>query len=199
MTALSTSNLHLMENDQGFESFIKEEVTLISSLNEARIQQMMAYSKQFLDKVFPLSKGSHKDVRSYVVYYQHLLAFFEDGSQAGLKNPQQFVALSGHKEDPSSVVLKNDQGFHVEVIFNPNGKRGAKDKASIDDIQVEARSTNQDDFSLATNNDQKESFWFSMVRGDSEITTTKAGKRVCRLVDQRKHFTGKDGAEYRIG
>ncbi len=199
MTALSTSNLQMLDNDHGFESFIKEEVTLISSLNEARIQQMMDYSKQFLDKVFPLSKGSHKDVRSYVVYYQHLLAFFEDGSQAGLKNPKQFVALSGHKEDPTSVVLKNDQGFHVEVIFNPNGKRGAKDKASIDDIQVETRSTNQEDFTLATTSDCNDSFWFSMVRGDSEITTTKAGKRICRLVDQRKQFTGKDGEEYRVG
>ena len=199
MIALATSNLQTLENDHGYESFIKEEVTLISALNEARIQQMMDYSKQFLDKVFPLSKGSHKAVRSYVVYYQHLLAFFEDGSQAGLRNPQQFVALSGHKEDPSSVLLKNDQGFHVEVIFNPNGKRGTKDKAGIDDIQVQTHSVNQDDFSLATADSNHDSYWFSMVRGDSEITTTKTGKRICRLVDQCKQFTGKDGEEYRIG
>ncbi|WP_230390681.1 malate synthase [Reinekea sp. G2M2-21] len=199
MTALSTSTLQAMESSQGFESFIKEEVTLISSLNDARIQQMMDYSKNFLDKVFPLSKGSHKDVRNYVVYYQHLLAFFEDGSQAGLKQPKQFVALSGHKENPTSIVLKNADGFHVEVIFNAHGKRGSRDKANVDDIQIETKSMDLGDVTIAANDEQTDSHWFSMVRGDSEITTNRAGQRICRCVDQRKHFTGKDGEEYRIG
>jgi malate synthase len=199
MTALSTSNLNTVDNEQGFESFIKEEVTMISSLNDARIQQMMDYSKQFLDKVFPLSKGSHKDVRSYVVYYQHLLAFFEDGTQAGLKHPKQFVALSGHKEDPTSVVLQNHDGAHVEIIFNANGKRGSKDLAHIDDIQIETKSMDLGDISIAANDEVDQTHWFSMVRGDSEITTHKSGKRICRCVDTKKAFTGKDGEEYRIG
>lgn len=185
--------------ESGFESFIKEEVTLISSLNDARIQQMMDYSKQFLDKAFPLSKGSHKDVRSYVVYYQHLLAFFADGTQAGLKNPKQFVALSGHKESPTSIVLKNEDGFHVEVIFNPCGKRGRHDAACVDDIQVETNSMNMGDITIAAAaNDEQRSHWFSMVRGDSEITTTKAGKRICKCIETAKSFTGKDGEDYRI-
>jgi malate synthase len=199
MTALSTSNLNTLDDTQGFESFIKEEVTLISSLNDARIQQMMDYSKQFLDKVFPLSQGSHKDVRSYVVYYQHLLAFFEDGTQAGLKQPKQFVALSGHKEDPTSIVLQNYEGSHVEIIFNANGKRGSKDRACIDDIQIETKSMDLGDISIAANDENTQTHWFSMVRGDSEITTHKSGKRVCRCVDKKKAFTGKDGEEYRIG
>lgn len=194
MTALSTAQF-----DQGFESFIKEEVTLISSLNDARIQQMMDYSKQFLDKVFPLSKGSHKDVRSYVVYYQHLLAFFEDGSQAGLANPKQFVALSGHKEDPTSIVLKNDEGYHVEIIINPNGKRGRRDAACIDDIQVETKIMDLGDVTIAANDESRQTTWFSMVRGDSEIITRKDGQRICKCIDRRKDFTGKDGEEYRIG
>ena len=184
--------------DHGFESFIKEEVTLISSLNDARIQQMMDYSKQFLDKIFPLSKGSHKDVRNYVVYYQHLLAFFEDGSQAGLKSPKQFVALSGHKENPTSVVLKNDEGYHVEIIFNPNGKRGRRDAACVDDIQVETKAMKMGDVTIAANDEPSRTHWFSMVRGDSEITTTKAGQRICKCVEKAKSFTGKDGEDYRV-
>jgi len=187
MTALTTRQF-----DQGFDSFIQEEVTLISSLNEARIQQMMTYSKQFLDKVFPLSNGSHKDVRSYIVYYQHLLAFFEDGSQSALRDPKQFVALSGHKNAPASVVLKNEDGFHVEIIFNAKGKRGSKDRAHIDDIQVEASN-------IAANDEQNSHHWFSMVRGDSEITTDPKGQQTLRYVDKRKEFTAKDGEEYRIG
>ncbi len=193
MTALATSQLN-----PGFESFIKEEVTLISSLNDARVQQMMDYSKAFLDKVFPLSKGSHKDVRSYVVYYQHLLAFFEDGTQTGLKDPQQFVALSGHKENPTSIVLKNDEGFHVELIINPNGKRGRRDTASIDDIQVEIKGMDLGDVTIAANDEGNQSHWFSMVRGDSVISTNKQGRRICKVLDAHKEFTGKEGEPYRI-
>jgi len=193
MTAQPTTELEL-----GFESFIKEEVALISSLNEARIQQMMNYSKQFLDKAFPLSKGSHKDVRSYVVYYQHMLAFLEDGTQTGLKNPQQFVALSGHKENPGSIVLKNEDGHHVEIIINPNGKRGKRDLAHVDDIQVETQTIENSDMTIAAN-DASSNQWFSMVRGDTEISTDGNGKRICHCIDRSKQFTSKDGEEYRIG
>jgi hypothetical protein len=193
MTALATNQLN-----PGFESFIKEEVTLISSLNDMRIQQMMAYSKQFLDKVFPLSNGSHNDVRSYVVYYQHLLAFFEDGTQSGLKDPQQFVALSGHKENPSSILLKNREGFHVELIINPNGKSGRLDKACIDDIQVETKGMELDEVTIAANNEGTPTQWFSMVRGDSQITTSKEGRHICKVVETHKDFTGKDGELYRV-
>ena len=195
MTAQPISQL-----EQGFEHFIKEEVSMISSLNDARIQQMMDYSKQFLDKVFPLAKGSHSQVRSYVVYYQHLLAFFEDGTQSGLANPKQFVALSGHKEKPGSIVLKNDAGYHVEIIINENGKRGRRDTAHIDDIQVETPSREFEDLTIAANDEiNAKNHWFSMVRGDSEILTDRNGKRICRCVDRSKGFTGKDGEEYRIG
>lgn len=185
--------------NQGFEHFINEEVTLISSLNDARIQQMMDYSKQFLDKVFPLAKGSHKDVKSYVVYYQHLLAFLADGTQTGLSDPQQFVALSGYKEQPTSIVMKNAEGYHVELIFNPSGKRGMRDLANIDDIQVETPIATD---SLMTSRNAQHTAdrqWFSMVRGDSRVHTNKQGKAVCQCINQRKTFTGKDGEEYAVG
>jgi malate synthase len=190
----------IAQHDQGFESFIIEEVSMISSLNDARIKQMMDYSKAFLDKVFPLAQGSHSQVRSYVVYYQHLLAFFEDGTQSGLKNPKQFVALSGHKEKPGSIVLKNDEGYHIEIIINANGKRGRKDCAHIDDIQVETPTRELENLTIAANDEfNAKNHWFSMVRGDSEIMTDRNGKKICRCVDRRKAFTGKDGEEYLIG
>ncbi len=195
MTALTTRQL-----DQGFDSFIQEEVTLINTLNESRIRQVMDYSKQFLDKVFPLAKGNHKNVKSYVVYYQHLLAFFEDGSQSGLKYPKQFVALSGHRECPTSLVLKNEEGFHVELIINKKGKRGAKDNAHIDDIQIETSNMSINGFSAA--NDESNApnkHWFSMVRGDSEIVTDKNGDQQCRCLETKKVFTSKEGDDYSIG
>lgn len=178
----------------GFDEFIKEEVAILTALNEQRLRELMTYSKSFLDRVFPLENGSHKDVSSYVIYYKHLLAFFPDGSKSGLQQPKQFVALSGHKSEPTSIVLKND-GFHVELIFNKNGPRGIKDIAGIDDIQVE---TNKLNFGseIAANDDAQGRHWFSMIRNDDELVFGADGQQVCRCVDLPKAFTDKNGEDY---
>lgn len=91
---------------------------------------------QMLDERFPLDNGSHADVKQYVVYFRHVMAFFKDGSHCGLQEPKQFVALCGHKETPESIVLK-DNGLHIEIQFDRNGSRGQTHCAGIQDIQVE--------------------------------------------------------------
>jgi len=194
---MAASHQTEMKSTLGFDDFIKEEVSILSALNEQRLQEVMTYSKQFLDKVFPLENGSHQDVSSYVIYYKHLLAFFPDGSKSGLKQPKQFVALSGHKSEPTSIVLKND-GFHVELIFNKNGSRGIKDIAGIDDIQVETTRVNFGGEVAANdeNTQQKTRHWFSMMRNDDELVFDAKGQQVCRCVDVPKAFTDKDGEDY---
>jgi malate synthase len=199
MNMATSTQINLAETSLGFDDFIKEEVAILAALNEQRVNELMAYSKSFLDKVFPLEHGSHKDVSSYVIYYRHLLAFFPDGSKSGLKAPKQFVALSGHKNEPTSIVLKND-GFHVELIFNKNGPRGIKDIAGIDDIQVETNKINFGHEGAANdeNEMQKTRHWFSMIRSDDELVYDAAGKQYCRCVDLPKAFTDKDGEDYQL-
>ena len=97
-------------------------------------------AKQYLDAHFPLEHGSHTDVKSYVVYYHHLLAFFDNGDQSGLQNPKQFVALCGHKESPNAIVLKNGD-LHTEIVINNKGKNGCNDHAGIDDVRTEHANT----------------------------------------------------------
>ena len=91
---------------------------------------------QMLDERFPLDNGSHADVKQYIVYFRHVMAFFKDGSHCGFKQPKQFVALCGHKETPESIILKEND-LHVEIRFNRNGTRGQTHCAGIQDIQVE--------------------------------------------------------------
>lgn len=69
-----------------------------------------------LNQHFALQNGSHEDVKQYVVYFCHLMAFFADGSHCGLEQPKQFVALSGHKEAPESIVLK-EGNVHIELVL----------------------------------------------------------------------------------
>jgi len=66
------NNTALNQTEQQFQ----HQCQIIAELNVMHQRQILNYSKAFLDKVFPLDQGSHNDVCSYVVYYQHLLAFF---------------------------------------------------------------------------------------------------------------------------
>jgi malate synthase len=182
----------LMNNS--FDTFIEEEVSLISELNLQRSAQLTQYSKRFLDNRFPLAKGSHSDVCSYVVYYKHVLAFFADGTTTGLRKPAQFVALSGPKDEPESIVLC-DEGSHVEITFNAKGSLGSTDRAGIDDIQVQ---TSQRDIASNAAANDEQSQWFSLMRSDAQVTTNKRGQTQCNYRTGHKEFTDKNGNEYPI-
>ena len=158
-------------NSQALDPFIHQQISAINALNDQHLQQILDYSKGFLDKTFPLARGSHKDVASYVVYYQQLLAFFADGSTSGLADPSQFIGLTGHREAPEALLLQN-QGRHVELILNKGGEQGGRDPAGIDDIQLQTTEPNCS--------------WFSLVSG-RQVSCRSRGD---------KTFTAKDGSAY---
>lgn len=91
---------------------------------------------QMLDERFPLDNGSHADVKEYVVYFRHIMAYFADGTHCGLVKPKQFVALCGHIESPDSIVLKEND-LHVELKFDRHGERGMQQNSGIQDVQIE--------------------------------------------------------------
>jgi malate synthase len=173
-------------NHQPLDAFIHQEISTIHALNDQHLQQILDYSKGFLDKHFPLAQGSHRDVRSYVVYYQHLLAFMADGSQTGLANPSQFVALSGSRQKPQSILLRS-AGRHVELWFGHCGMHQGKDGAGIADIQLELIESQLD----MTDNQQATdaSRWFSMVRGQLSQDGCNHGRKP-------RCYTSKEGQDY---
>ncbi len=135
----------------------------------------LAYAKQLLDQYFPLTCGSHQNVCSYVVYYNQLLAFLADGQQSGLRQARQFVAFSGHKSEPSTILLENN-GFHLEISLAGS----ACDLAGIEDVQVEAKLMtilNQENMPLSRT-------WTSLITG--------------LLHHPMKQFTAKDGSIYEL-
>ncbi|WP_163936647.1 hypothetical protein [Paraferrimonas sp. SM1919] len=71
-----------------------------------------------MDAFFPLQEGSHKDVKCYLVYYNHLLACFEDGRQCGLMHPQQFHDYGGSKDAPVSLLFR-DYGVQIDIDLAP--------------------------------------------------------------------------------
>jgi len=171
--------------------------------NSVRGDAVIAKAKDFLDEVFPLESGSHKDVISYVVYYHHLLAFFQDGSQTGLQQPCQLVAVNGQRSEPEAILLKNN-GLHVEIQFDRNGKNGAKDPANINDILIEsALSTIMDceDSVAAVDAEYKIEVyrnWLGLMQGTLEASFEKDGQTQTRRMNPDRIFTDLNNQEYRL-
>ncbi len=167
---ISTSNS--IQSEQNFNDLINAEVVNVELVKTSQSETVVTNAKQFLDSTFPLAKGSHQDVSSYVVYYQQLLIFFTDGTHTGLKDPKQFVALNGHKSEPSAILLR-DKGTHVELTFDRCGEVGAYDRANVEDIQIEGHR-----------------YWISLLNVDAK-----------RMIDgslQDQMFTAKDGSDYML-
>ena len=91
---------------------------------------------QMLDARFPLQERSHEDVKQYIVYFNHVMVFFADGTHCGLDQSKQFVAFNGSRENPSSILFQEDD-LHVELLFNCTSKKGKQNLAGIEDVQIE--------------------------------------------------------------
>ncbi len=171
--------------------------------NLTRGNKVISYAKDFLDNTFPLSKGTHHDVSNYLVYYHHLLAIFKDGSSSGLKTSGQFVALAGSKNEPTSILLKNN-GLHVEIRIDRSGSNGSDDTACVQDIIVESALTTIMDFedSVATVDaeDKINAYrnWLGLIQGNLKATFNKNGQVITRQMDKDKQFTTEDGEKYRL-
>lgn len=102
------------------EQFIGPNAVNVVSMRKQIDSNVLARFKEsykMLDQHFALQNGSHKDVKQYIVYFNHIMAFFADGSHCGLQQSKQFVAFLGCKESPESIVLK-DNNVHVELVLN---------------------------------------------------------------------------------
>jgi malate synthase len=171
--------------------------------NKARGNRVVAYAKGFLDKAFPLAKGTHHNVSSYLVYYQHLLALFPDGSTSGLKKPCQFAALSGSKNDPTSILLVNN-GLHVEIQIDRNGSNGATDFAGVQDVLVESALSTimdfEDSVAAVDAEDKIAAYknWLGLIEGTLKSDFTKNAEQITRKLETDKHYTTEDGESYKL-
>ncbi|USD63965.1 hypothetical protein [Vibrio sp. SCSIO 43136] len=176
--AMSTAeNNQNLQNDSMFEN--KAVAGEVAATNTQTSQQR---AKEILDTAFPLEGGSHQDVTNYMVYYCNLVACFKDGTLTGLKNPKQFVALAGHKQEPESVLLKDEHGCHLEIMLGQ--RQGRTTLARISDIQLESKTT------LCDKTQTSHRYWISLME------TGAKGDPIAHSVD--KEFTGKSGDDYSL-
>ena len=162
-----------------------------NSYNPIRGNKVIEYAKNFLDKTFPLTNGSWKNISKISVI------------NIPLKNKAQLIGYNGTKEDPSSILLKNNN-LHVDVIIDAKSKIGSTDKAKINDVVLEsAVSTivdNEDSVAAVDAEDKVKCYrnWLGIMKGTLQTEVEKNGKKFIRKLNPDRTYEGVDGKKIKL-
>ena len=171
--------------------------------NEIRGNQVIDFSKQFLDDCFPITDLSYKDITNISIKDQRLLFHAEQDQITYLKNENQFKGFNGSPENPSEVLLVNNN-LHLEIQIDPNHPVGKTDKANIKDIVLEsAVSTIQDceDSVAAVDAEDKVIVyrnWLGLMKGDLSETFEKNGKQLTRTLKGDREYLDTNGNSFSL-
>jgi malate synthase len=168
------------------------------SYNPIRGQHVVNYCREFLDKYFPLEKGSHKDTVSYVINDNSLQVTLSNDEKTILKDDSKFVGYQGQLDNPLCILLKNNN-LHVEIIIDKSGVIGAKDPAGINDIIIESALTTiqdcEDSIAAVDAEDKVLAYrnWLGLMKGDLQDTFEKNGTKITRELNPDKVYQSKNG------
>ncbi|PWQ93234.1 malate synthase G [Leucothrix arctica] len=174
-----------------------------SSYNPERGQEVINRGRKFLDETLPLAGCSHTEVFEYRVENEQFVALVNDGSQTGLKQPQQFVAYDGPEATPTALFFKHN-GLLVELVIDPNSSIGKADTAGVGDIRLESALTaimDCEDSVAAVDSEEKIEVYrncLGLMTGDLEETVNKGGKSFVRKMQKNTVHTRADGMRHFI-
>ena len=170
--------------------------------NPKRGEAVVAYAADFLDKAFPLAKGSHKDVTAYVVAETGgigALAIDTRSGPAKLKDGAQFVGFS--RDGQGARILLKHNGLHAELVIDKQHPIGLTHPAGLADVVVEsALTTIQDceDSVAAVDAEDKVGVyrnWLGLMNGTLTETFEKGGKSLTRKLNADRTYKSARGGE----
>ncbi|MFL2433571.1 MAG: malate synthase G [Vicinamibacterales bacterium] len=171
--------------------------------NAVRGERVIAWARDFLDSVAPLTNGQHRDVTSYSVIDGALSATLKDGAAVGLADPEKLAGYSGDAATPSAVLLRNND-LHVEINIDRNHPVGKDDAAGVRDVIVEAATTTimdlEDSVSTVDAEDKVVAYrnWLGLNKGDLTDRFEKSGRTIDRKMNQARTYTAPDGSNFSL-
>ena len=169
------------------------------SWDKERAKKVIIFVRDFLDERFPLMQTKWKEASKIQIVEGELVIFSKTGKDL-LKNNKQFIGYNGSKENPSSVLIKNNN-LHIDIEFDKNSKVGELDNADISDVIVEsALSTiidNEDSVAAVDAEDKVKCYrnWLGLMKGDLTSTFEKNGKKIIRKLNKDRKYVSKNGKE----
>ena len=171
--------------------------------NPVRGDKVIAFAKNFLDEHFPLSQGSYNDVSSFSLADNSLSIGTVSGELTSLKDAAQFQGYQGSTENPSGILLKNNN-LHAEIQIDPSHSVGATDKAGIKDVLLESAVTTiqdcEDSVAAVDGEDKVEVYrnWLGLMKGDLKETFIKGGSEMTRSLNLDREYLSPNGSQFSV-
>ena len=164
-----------------------------------RGKRVIAWARNFLDEVAPLSSGSHADVRAYSVKSGTLVVGLDNGTAAALADQKQLRGYRGRPDAPEAILLVNN-GLHVEIVIDRAHPVGRTDAAGVADVVLEAALTTimdlEDSIAAVDPADKVAAYrnWLGLCQGTLVEVFQKDGKPLTRRLAADRAYTRPDGS-----
>ena len=169
--------------------------------NPVRGDQVIKFAKNFLDESVSLSDGSYSEVTGFKVDNGKLVVNMSDQSTSYLSDESQFIGYQGESENPSSILLKNNN-LHIDIQIDSQDSIGKDDPAGIKDVVLESAVTTIQDLedSVAAVDAEDKSLgyrnWLGLMKGNLKETFMKGDIEMTRSLNEDRAYTDAQGKEF---
>ena len=169
--------------------------------NPVRGDQVIKFAKNFLDESASLSDGSYSEVTGFKVDNGKLVVNMSDQSTSYLSDESQFIGYKGESENPSSILLKNNN-LHIDIQIDSQDSIGKDDPAGIKDVVLESAVTTIQDLedSVAAVDAEDKSLgyrnWLGLMKGNLKETFMKGDIEMTRSLNEDRAYTDAEGKEF---
>ncbi len=167
--------------------------------NFTRAAEVVAWGREVLDEIAPLTEGSHTAATGYRVDADGLIVDTAEGERR-LKDASAFVGYTGEADAPAGVLLVHN-GLHAEIVIDRAGRIGATDAAGVQDIILESALTAildlEDSVAAVDGEDKALGYrnWRGFMDGTLTETVTKGDRTFTRALAADRTYKTADGGE----
>ena len=197
LNAANARWMSLYDSLYGTDVIEQSEDSVSQRYDPLRGEMVIKYGREFLDNFFPLENLSWKEITKFTVN-KGLLNIYKNDQKFHLKDNEKFVGHRGDINDPSAIILKNNN-LHIEILKDPKAFSAQQDAARISDIIIEsAISTicdNEDSVAAVDAEDKVLCYrnWLGLMKGDLKNEFKKNGKTLERKLNPDRSYISKDG------
>ena len=171
--------------------------------NPVRGAKVIEYARHVLDRVAPLTKGSHINSTGYTVEGGKLVVALKDGSRATLADSNKFIGYQGSAAAPTAILLRNN-GIHIEIQIDRSTAIGKSDPAGVSDLLMEAALSTildlEDSVAVVDADDKVLAYdnWLGILKGTLTEEVAKGGKTFVRRLNADRVYQGAVGEEIKL-